>query len=472
MKSAVETLAPTRVKLVVEVPFEELKASIDKAYRTIGNQVTVPGFRRGKVPPRIIDQRVGRGAVLQEAVNDALPELYRQAVAEADIRPLGRPEVDVSEVPDLAQGGDLKFTAEVDVRPTFELPDLTGLSVVVDPVTVTDADLDARLDALRTRFGTLSGIDRPVATGDFASIDIRATIDDEEVDSASGLSYEVGSGTMLPGLDDALLGLSAEEEAIFTAPLAGGDHLGEDAEITVTVRSVKERVLPAADDDFAQLASEFDTIEELRESLRAEAAQVKRVEQGVAARERLLLAMVGAVDFEVPPAMVTEEVDRHLQEEDRSEDDEHRTEVTADTERTLRGQFLLDAIAEAEQVTVSQEELLQFLISSSRQYGMEPAEFVKTVEEAGQIPAMAAEVARRKALAIALDRATITDTDGAAVDLSAVLGRQASGVPGGTGDPSAEPGAAAVDDAAFDDGSLVIVDPTEVETTSSAPATP
>jgi trigger factor len=440
VKSAVESLAPTRVKLVVEVPYEELKPSIDKAYRTISSQVSIPGFRRGKVPPRIIDQRVGRGAVLQEAVNDALPGLYRQAVADSDIRPLGQPEVDVAEVPDPGTGeGDLKFSAEVDVRPQFELPDLAALAVMVDTVEVTDADVDERLEALRRRFASLSGVDRPVDGGDFVSLDLTAVIDGEEVDAASGVSYEVGSGTMLEGLDDVLLGLSADEQAIFTAPLAGGPRQGEQAEVTVTVRGVKERVLPAADDDFAQLASEFDTVEELRGSLRGEAAQLKTVAQGVQARDAVLRALVDAVEIPVPPALVTEEVERHLEGEGRQEDEEHRAEVTADTERTLRGQFLLDAIAEAEDVKVGQAELVQFLVSSSRQYGMAPQEFIRAVEEAGQMPGMIAEVARRQALAIALSRATVTDAAGDPVDLEESMRRQAAGVP----DVPAGPGAPA-----------------------------
>ncbi len=459
MKSAVESIAPTRVKLVVEVPFDELKPNIDKAYKTIGAQVAIPGFRRGKVPPRIIDQRVGRGAVLQEAVNDALPELYRQAVAETDIRPLGQPEVDISEVPDPAAGGELKFTAEVDVRPTFDLPDLDALQVTVDPVIVSDEDVDRRLDTLRARFGTLTTIDRPVVAGDFVTIDIVASIDDDEVDSATGLSYEVGSATMLQGMDDALIGLSADEEAIFTSPLAGGERAGEEAEVTVTVRAVKERVLPDVDDDFAELASEFDTVAELRDSLSAEAAQVKRVQQGAQARENAISALLATVDFPVPPTMITEEVDRHLESEGRSDDDEHRAEVTAETERTLRGQFMLDAVAEANNVTVGQNELLQFLLTSAQQYGMEANEFVKAVDESGQIPAMVGEVARRKALAIVLERASITDTTGRTLDLDALLGRSPAAA--GT-DAAAAVDSAGVDlsaDSFVDDGSLVVIDP-------------
>jgi trigger factor len=430
VKSTVETLAPTRVKLSVEVPYEELRPSIDAAYRTIGQQVQVPGFRKGKVPSRIIDQRVGRGAVLQEAINDALPGFYQQAVNENSVRVLGRPEVDISEVPDpTATDGELKFTAEVDVRPELELPDLTALEVTVDDVAVDEADVEERLDALRTRFGTLETVDRPAETGDFLSIDLVAKVDGEEIDSANGVSYEVGSGQMLEGTDEAVVGLSADEEAIFTSTLRGGEHAGADAEITVTVTAVKTRVLPEADDDFAQLASEFDTIEELRADLRGQVEQTKRVEQGVQAREKVIEALLATVEVPVPAGLVDEEVARHLEGEGKELDDPHAEEIRPDAEKALQGQLLLDAIAEAEKVSVSREELIQFLVSSSRQYGMDPNEFAKAVDEAGQVPAMVQEVGRRKALAIAMERATITDASGNAVDLEASLSRQAAGVP-------------------------------------------
>ncbi|MFC5380313.1 trigger factor [Aquipuribacter nitratireducens] len=430
MKSTVESLAPTRVKLSVEVPYEELRPSIDAAYKTIGQQVQVPGFRRGKVPARIIDQRVGRGAVLQEAINDALPKLYQQAVTENSVRVLGRPEVEVSEVPDPgATDGELKFTAEVDVRPDLELPDLSGIAVEVDDVAVGDEEVDARLDDLRGRFGTLAGVDRPAAQGDYVTLDIVATVDGDEVDSASGISYEVGSGQMLEGTDEAVTGLSAGEEAIFTSVLRGGEHAGAEAEITVTVGAVKERVLPEADDDFAQLASEFDTIDELRADLRHQVEQTKKVEQGVQAREKVIEALLAAVEVPVPAGLVEEEVARHLESEGKESDDPHGEEIRPDAEKALQGQLLLDALAEREQVTVAREELIQFLVSSSRQYGMDPNEFAKAVDEAGQVPAMVQEVGRRKALAVALAAATVTDASGNTVDLEESLSRQAAGVP-------------------------------------------
>ncbi|MGL5856797.1 MAG: trigger factor [Angustibacter sp.] len=420
MKSAVETLNPTRVKLTVEVPFEELKPNVDAAYRSIAEQVQVPGFRRGKVPTRIIDQRVGRGTVLQEAVNEALPGLYGRAVEETRIRPLGRPEVEITEAPDPAAGGDLRFSVEVEVRPDIQLPELTGLEVTVDDAVVEDADVDAELTALRQRFGTLLPVERAAADGDFVVLDLAARIGDDEIDSVTGVSYEVGSKNMLEGLDDALVGMSAGQTTTFAAPLAGGDREGEDAEITITVHAVKERELPEPDDDFAQLASEFDTLDELMADLRAKAERAGRLRQGVQARDAVLDALLAATEIPVPQGVVDAEVDSHLEGEGRGDDGDHRGDVAENVVKALRSQFLLDAIAEQEKVSVSQPELIEYLVMSAQQYGMTPDAFAKAIDEAGQVQAMVAEVARRKALSVALERAVVTDASGQRVDLEAL----------------------------------------------------
>ncbi len=436
MKSAVETLNPTRVKLTVEVPFDELKPSLDAAYKTIGGQINVPGFRAGKVPARIIDQRVGRGAILQEAVNDALPRFYGQAVEENKIRPLGQPEVDVTEVP-AEEGQDLKFTIEVDVRPELTLPDYDGVAIEVDVVDseAAAADVEERMTALRQRFGTLTGVDRVAATGDFVSIDLEAKIGEEDIDAAKGISYEIGSGNMIDGLDDALVGMAAEESKTFTAPLSGGEHEGKDADINVTVQSVKERVLPDLDDDFAQLASEFDTLEELSADIQAQAERAKKMEQGVQARDKVLEYLLDNTEIPIPEALVEAEVKQHLEGESRLEDDEHRAEVDENTRKAMRSQFLLDAIAEKEQVSVGQPELIEYLVMSAQQYGMDPNDFAKAVDEGGQIPAMVAEVARRKALAAVLEKANIVDTAGTAIDLNELnVGADALGYDEGADD--------------------------------------
>jgi len=379
----------------------------------------VPGFRRGKVPSRIIDQRVGRGAVIQEAVNEALPTFFAQAAQAEEVRAIGRPEVDVTAVP-LEDGQDLEFSVETDVRPEITLPDLSRITVTVDAAQASDEDIEERLTTLRQRFGTLSGVERAVEDGDFVSIDLGASIGDQEIDSVSGVSYEVGSGTMLEGLDEALLGMSAGDTKDFTAPLAGGDHQGEDAACTVTVASVKVRELPELNDDFAQLASQFDTMDELRADVTAQAEQAKRFEQGLQARDKVLEHLLDTIEIPVPDGIVEDEVNAHLEGEDRLEDDEHRAEVDESTRKALRAQFLLDALVEKLEVEVGQPELIEYLVMSAQQYGMDPNTFAQAVDQQGQIPAMVAEVARRKALAEVLEQATVVDTAGATVDLSAL----------------------------------------------------
>ncbi|WP_125775019.1 trigger factor [Antribacter gilvus] len=422
MKSAVETLDPTKVKLTVEVEYDELKPSIDHAYKHIAEQVNVPGFRKGKVPPRIVEQRVGWGAIIEHAVNDGLSGFYRQAASEASLRPLGQPEVEVTEIPAKAGEGQLKFTAEVEVRPEIEIPELSGLDVSVDSTAVTEEDVNERLEALRERFGTLVGVDRPAVEGDYIVIDLKAVIGEDEVDSVSGVSYQIGSGNMLEGLDEALTGLSAGETATFTAPLAGGEHEGQDADVTVTATSVKQRDLPEADDDFAQLASEFDTLAELTDDLRTQVASAKTSNQAVLARDALLEKLLSSVEIPVPSGVVEAEVHRHLESEGRLEDDEHRAEVTVDATKAVQNQILLDTLAEKLEVKVAQGELIEYLVSASRQYGMEPGEFISTLDKNGQIPAMVGEVARSKALAVALRKVDVKDADGNVVDLSEFIG--------------------------------------------------
>ena len=420
MKSAVETISPTRVKLSVEVPFAELKPMLDDAYRTIGAQVQIPGFRKGKVPSRIIDQRVGRGAVVQEAVNEALPRFFAEAAEEQNVRAIGQPEVDVTAVP-LEDGQDFTFTVETDVRPEVELPDLEGIAVEVDVVEATEDDITERLTALQERFGALVGVERAVEDGDFVSIDLSATIGGEEIDAVTGVSYEVGSGNMLPGMDEALLGMSAGESKDFTAPLAGGGREGEDAECTVTVQAVKVRELPALDDEFAQLASEFDTLEELRADVARQAEQSKKYEQGIQARDKVLEHLLETVDVAVPEGIVEAEVHQHLEGENRLDDDEHRAEVQESTRRALKAQFLLDAIAEKLEVRVEQPELIEYLVMSAQQYGMDPNTFAQTIDQQGQIPSIVQEVARRKGLAAVLDQAVVTDTAGTVIDLDELV---------------------------------------------------
>lgn len=420
VSTTVEKLSPTRVKLNITVTPDELKPSIDHAYKHIAEQVAIPGFRKGKVPPPIIDQRVGRAEVLNHAVSEGLDRFYREAAQTENVRPLGRPSADIAQWPNEKDfSGDLLVTVEVDVRPEFELPAYDGMTLEVEPIEVTDAEVAAELENLRTRFGTLVTVDRPARTGDFVSLDLVAKIGDAEVDTASNVSYELGSGELIDGIDDAIETLTAGESTTFESELLGGDHQGEKAQISVTVLSVKERELPEADDDFAQIASQFDTIEELRADLREQLAKSKQFSQGAAARDKIIDTLLEQVDIPVPQQLIDDEVHRHLEQENRLDDDVHRAEVAEASARSFRSQILLDAIAEKEEVKVSQDELTSYLVQASAQYGMEPGEFVTTLDQQGQIPAMIGEVARSKTLAVVLSKAKVVDTNGTAVDVSA-----------------------------------------------------
>ena len=436
MKSTVESLSPTRVRLAIEVPFEELKPSLDAAYKKIGSQVRIPGFRPGKVPARVIDQRVGRGAVLEEAINEALPRVYSEAARDAAIQPLGQPEIEMTNLED---GQTLTFTAEVDVRPEITLPDLDGLAVTVDDVTITDAEVDEQLDGLRDRFGTLNGVERPVQTGDYVSLDLLAMADGVEVEggSAKGLSYEVGSGDLIEGLDDAIIGKSAGDSATFETTLRQGDGAGSAAQITATVNSVKEKELPEVDDGFAQLASEFDTVDELRDDLRERLSRTKALEQGAQARDKVLAKLLDSVEFDLPESVVQAEVDyreheivhslghddamldRYLSMQGKTRE-EFDAELREGAEKSVRAQFVLDAVADKTEVQIGDSELTEYLVREAARYEMPPQEFANQIVQSGKLPDLIAGVRRNKALATVLESAVITDESGNTVDLSAL----------------------------------------------------
>jgi trigger factor len=414
-----ESLSPTRVRLSITVTPEELKPSLDHAYQHIAEQIQIPGFRKGKVPAPIIDQRVGRGEVLNHAVSEGLDRFFQLAVAEEKVRTLGRPEADVTQWPsDTDFSGDLIVTVEVDVRPDFELPKIDKYTLEVEPIMVTKGDVEDELDSLRSRFGNLVTVDRPATKGDFVQIDLVAKIGDSTIDSASSISYEIGSGQLIDGIDEALDTLTAGETTTFESKLLGGDREGETALIEVTVLSVKERELPEADDDFAQIASQFDTIAELRDDLKVQVERKGLFQQAQEARDKLVAQMIEDVTMPLPQGVVDAEVNRHLEQEGRLEDDKHRAEVVESTEKSLRTQLLLDALVESLEVQVSQDELTQYLIQSSSQYGMEPGEFIQSLDQNGQIPSMVGEVARSKSLSVALTKVTVKDTKGKKVDLS------------------------------------------------------
>ncbi|WP_053642619.1 trigger factor [Streptomyces sp. XY431] len=433
MKSAVETLNPTRVRLTVEVPFEELKPSLDAAYKKINQQVSVPGFRKGKIPNRVIDQRFGRGAVLEEAVNDALPRFYTQAVDEGKIEVLGQPDItNIEGVEKIADGGDLKFTAEVDIRPEITLPDFSAIEVTVDPIVVSDEDIDKSLEQLRERFSSVKDVERAAAAGDTVVLDLEAKVDGEvpEDGTASGVSYEIGSGRLIDGIDEAVVGLEAGGTATFTTELKGGTQAGQTSEVTVKVTAVQEKELPELDDEFAQLASEFDTLEDLKADSRKRLERMKEYDQATQAQEKVLDALLGLVEIEFPEKLLKDEIETrkhnlehhqlepmgltlaaYLETQGKSEE-EFLAETEEQAKKGIKTQFVLDQIVADEELNVSQEELTEHLIRRAAGSGLTPDQFAQQVVQGGQVPLLVGEVARGKALATVVEAAKVVDTEG------------------------------------------------------------
>jgi trigger factor len=471
VSSTVEQLNPTRVKITIAVTPEEFKPALDKAYKEISKNVQIPGFRKGHVPAPIIDQRIGRGAVVEQAINDSLDSYYQQAVRENDVHPLGRPSADIAQLPDLKTlDGDLQIAVEVDVRPDFEIPDASTLTVEVDSADVTDADVDEELEHLRDRFATLKKVDRPAKKGDYTNIDLVATIDGEKIDDASNVSYEIGSGQLLDGIDEALETLTAGETTTFESQLVGGDHEGETALIEVTLNAVKERELPEADDEFAQLASEYDTVAELRDSLRDEAAKHKRSAQFGQARGRLVEKLLDEIDLPLPDGIVDEEIKAHLEQEGKSEGDAHAEEIRGDVERGIRTQLLLDKVVEELGVQLSQDELSQYLVQQSMQYGIDPNEFFRIISQQGQLPALFGEITRNKAISELVSRAKVVDDQGTEVDLSEFLPKTEEKPAADDAEASAEAADTATDESTEPDASAEADAPAEEKPAAKKPA--
>ena len=420
MKTNVEKLAPTRVKLTITVSEADFKPALERAYKTVAEQVNIPGFRKGKVPATVIDQRVGKDMVIAQAINDGMDSFYRDALAQEKLVPLATPQADVKSAPSAKEPTiDLVIELEVEVRPEFKLPEYKGLKVKVDTLKVAKMDIEEELDALRARFGTLKTVDRPAKMGDFTSIDLTAKIDGKDIDTAKDISYEIGSGQLLDGIDEALDTLTAGEETTFRSTLVGGELAGQQAEVHVKLNAVKERELPKADDEFAQLASEFDTIEELKKDLETKLEASLARKQILQARDLIVDELLSKANIPVSDETVKREVESHLEGEGRQNDDVHRKEVTEETEKNFRTQLLLDAVVEAEEIKVEDQELIEYLAFTSRNYGMDPNAFIKQVVDAGQVPAFVGELGRRKAVDALVAAAEITDSKGNKVSAEA-----------------------------------------------------
>ena len=438
MKSTVEQLSPTRVRINVEVPFTELQPDFDLAFKEMARTVRLPGFRPGKVPVKLLEARIDKQAMLDQVVGEAVPARYSEAVASSEVQPIGQPEIEVT---NKEYGKDLTFTAEVDIRPEITLPDLAALKIVVDAIEGSDEEVDTELQNLRARFGTLTGVERGAEDGDFVSIDLSATVDGEDVPEAKteGLSHEIGSGNLIEGLDDAIKGLKADESKVFTTTLVAGDHAGDEAEVTVTVKSVKERELPEPDDEFAQLASEFDTIDELKENLIDQVRRVKRIGQAEQIRDKALEVLLEQVDVPLPENVVQAQVDDTLHNaihgmehdeakfaeslvEQGSSREEFDTDNRTNAERAVKTQLLMDTIADNLDIQVGQNDLTERLVLMSRQYGLEPQQLLQVLQQNNQLPAMFADVRRGLTIAAIVHGATVTDSAGEAVDTTEFFG--------------------------------------------------
>ena len=432
MKSSVDQLNDTRVKVTVEVPFSELGPELDKAYQALAQQINIPGFRRGKAPRQLIDARVGRGPVLEQVVNDMLPTRYGQAIEELDIKALGQPNIDITKLED---GDVIEFVAEVDVRPEFDLPDFSDISVEVPALGSTEERIDHELEHLRERFGSLKTVDREAGDEDFITLNLSATVDGEEIEDAKveDMSYRVGSGDLIEGLDEAVKGLKADESATFTSKLVFGEYADKDAEVTVTVTAVKERELPELDDDFAQMASEFDTVEELRADLASGAEESAKAEQAASIREEVLKVALEKTQFPLPASVVDEQVNAQVQqlmgqlggdealfekllEAQGTSREEFNEQTRTSAEEAVRTQLFLDVLAEKEEPEVTQDELNDHIVFTARRYGVEPQQFLMQLQQSGQLLNLVSDVRRGKALANAICSVTVKDSDGNDVD--------------------------------------------------------
>jgi trigger factor len=419
VNSTVEKLNETKVKLTIEVPFVELQPHVNHAYTLFSEKVSIPGFRKGKVPRAMIDQKVGRAAVVDEAINNSMSGFYSFALKEHNLAVMNRPKVEITEFIDNEK---LTFTAEVEVRPEISLPDFSKIEIVVDDIEIADSEVDEQVEVLRQRFGKLNTLENtPAKKGLFVSIDLEATIDGKEIEggTAKSISYEVGSNSMIDGLDDALEGLNVGESKTFDTKLVGQAE-GEKGEVKVTLQAVKERELPPLDAEFVKKASEFETLEELKADLKSRIERVKRLDQASQARDLLVEKILKEENIPVPTSIVEDEVTQHLESEGRQNDEAHKKEVTDQLIEQLKREILFDTIVSAENITPNDDELTQYIYRASANYGMNPDDFIKEISNAGQVNSMVAEVSRAKALAAIISRVKVVTKSGKVVDIESL----------------------------------------------------
>jgi trigger factor len=415
MKTDIERLSPTAVKLSVHLDYSDFEPAIKQAYRAVAEKINIKGFRKGKVPEQVIDNQVGRGYVVQEALNEAVSGAYEKVMREHEFKPVGQPEIEVTELEDRSH---MAFTAEVEVRPDFDLPEFGNVRVEVDAVVADDDAVTEQLEALQKRFSNYQVVERAAADGDVLLVDIAGTHDGEPVEdlTANALSYELGTDGILPGFDETVRGAKTDDVRTFDFVPEAGEYEGKSVSVAVTVKNVRERALPNLDDDFAQLASEFDTLADLKLDLADKVLRIKRIEQGYQARDRVQDVLLSMIDVPLPEKFLNRDIEEHFK--DNHGDEAHRQEYIDGQRRSLKAQFILDKIAEQEKLSVSEAELSAWLMQQAPRYGMTPQEFADALVQSGGVQMALADVRRVKALEVVLQSANVVDSNGDAVDLS------------------------------------------------------
>jgi trigger factor len=427
METTVSELPGSRVRVEVQVPAADVDRGVQRAARSLAREMRLPGFRKGKAPPSLVIQRLGYGAVLEEAIRDRLPEWYEQAVLSTGIAPVGDPEIELSATPQ-AEGDPLGFKFEIGVRPNAKLGEYRGLEVG-RPDTEVPADIvDREVERIREGFAKLEPVERPAAEGDVLLVDFEGLIDGQAFEGGKASDYllELGAGQLIAGFEEQLSGASGGEtrEVSVTFPdeYDAEKLAGKDAVFIVEVKEVREKVLPGLDDDFASEASEFDTLEELRDDIRerVSGAVGQRIEQDF--RIAAVDAAAEEATIDVPDELVTaraaerwERVERQLSARGMSPDaylrmqGKSRTEVIeeskADAERELRREAVLAAIADAEAIEVAEEEMVEALAHTAEHERTSPEKLLERLRESGRDSVIREDIRIRKAVDVVAESA-------------------------------------------------------------------
>ncbi|MFN2488874.1 MAG: trigger factor [Actinomycetota bacterium] len=428
LQTTSERVEKDRVKLRVEVAEDALTPAINAAYRRWAGEIKVPGFRKGKVPRQLIDARVGADVVREEALRDALPDLYRDALRAEDLEAIAPPDIDVV---DFDPGSPLIFEATVDVRPEIVLPNMSDIEVEAPESDVTEEDVNEQLERLRERFAELETVGRDARRGDFVLIDLKGYDNGEPVEDASApdFLYEVGSRTGSPRLDDEVEGTRPGVIVRFNDVVAtagdGDGSVGRELSFTVLVKEVKAKKLPVLDDDFAKTVGEFDDLQALKEDLRERLGEVKGQLAEDELRAIVLERLVDAAHLEAPEKLVATEFDHQLEhlEEDLGRagmtfadyalqsdatELEIRKDIRSRAQRSVKAELLLEEVARRNEIGIEEEEIGREIAVAAARSGRDPQELAKQIVDSGRLSVVAADIMRRKALDYVVDLVNVS----------------------------------------------------------------